>query len=156
MAIAITLENYLNSKGVTYDVITHPKTQYSMETAASAHIPGDQLAKSVILEDEQGYLMAIIPSTHHVEIGKLHKLLNRQLGLATEQELKDLLPDCDVGAVPALGNAYGIETIIDDSLTGYSDIYFESGSHREVVHLNGETFQKLLKNAKHASFSRHI
>lgn len=79
MSISTTLKNYIKRTGVSYEVITHSKSSYSAQTAAAAHIPGERLAKSVILEDDNGYVMAVIPATHHVEIGKLSKHLKRRL-----------------------------------------------------------------------------
>lgn len=156
MAIAITLGDYLKESGVQYDLVAHPRSRFSMETAAAVHIPGDKLAKSVILEDEGGYLMAVLPATYHVELGKLSRVLKRRLGLATEQELAPLFADCDTRAIPPVGAAYGIETIIDDQLSHCDDIYFEAGTRDELVHMRRDDFLRLFRHAKHGRFSRHI
>jgi len=156
MGMAITLEQYLNQSGVSYDLITHPYTSSSMKTAQAAHVPGQQVAKSILLEDDLGYMMAVIPATHRLDLGTLRRQLGRRLGLATENELGSLFQDCTVGAVPPLGEAYGLETIVDESLSSCHDIYFEAGSHTDLVHVTGGTFQNLLKNAKHGSISHHI
>jgi Ala-tRNA(Pro) deacylase len=156
MAIAITLQEYLRGAGIDYDLVPHPETKTSMETAAAAHVPGNQLAKSVVLEDDKGYMLAVVPSSHRVQLGRLHKQLNRSLGLATEPELEELFPDCEVGAVPVLGAAYGIETVVDDSLEGCSDIYFEAGDHARLVHISGDDFRRLTQDIPHGRFSRRI
>lgn len=156
MAIAATLADFLRKSGVHYDLIAHPRAHSGMETAAAVHIPGDKLAKSVILEDEGGYLMAVLPATHHIQIGKLSKALKRRLGLATEEELEPLFSDCDTGALPPIGIAYGIETIVDDQLTHCEDVYFEAGTRDELVHVKGDAFMRLFQHAKHGRFSRHI
>lgn len=156
MAIATTLQHYINRAGVSYDLISHDKSSYSAETAAVAHIPGDRLAKSVILEDESGYVMAVVPSTRRVELGRLSKQLNRRLSLTTERQLRGLFRDCDPGAVPPIGAAYGIETIVDDTLNECEEIYFEGGSHEDLIHLSGDAFRKLQPNAAHGKFSRRI
>jgi Ala-tRNA(Pro) deacylase len=155
MAIAMTLREYLDQEGVDYDVLEHSFSRCSSETAQIAHIPGDQLAKSVLLEDEDGYLMAVIPSTHRVQLGKLHKQLNRDLGLATERELDLLFDDCETGAIPPIGQAYGIDVIIDDSVCMNPDVYFEAGDHTDLIHLSGKSFEALMSNAQHGNFSRH-
>ena len=90
MAMAITLREYLEETGSHYDVSTHTQTGCSMETAAVAHIPGDQLLKSVILKDDKGYVMAVIPSTYHVKVSELKEKLNRHLRLVTEDELAEV------------------------------------------------------------------
>jgi Ala-tRNA(Pro) deacylase len=157
MAIAMTLKEYLNRLGVEYEVVPHTHTDTSMRSAQEAHIPGDQLAKSVILEDDGGYLMAVLPATHKLEIGRLQKQLSRHhLGLATEQELSGLFDDCELGAIPPLGEAYGVDVVVDDSLDEVSDVYFEAGDHTDLVHISGEDFHDLMVDADHGRFSHHI
>lgn len=156
MTIAATLADYLRKADVQYDLMAHPGSRSSMETAAAVHIPGDKLAKSVILEDDGGYLMAVVPATHHVQLGNLSKTLKRRLGLATERALAPLFSDCDPGALPPIGAAYGIETIIDDHLSHCEDVYFEAGTREELIHMEGKAFMQLFKHAKHGRFSHPI
>jgi Ala-tRNA(Pro) deacylase len=153
MAIALTLQKFLAQKGIAYDTLHHRHTETSLNSATAAHVPAGKMAKSVILEDDNGYLMAVIPATHHVKIGKLNHVLGRHMGLATESELKALFSDCDIGAIPPIGQAYGIDTIVDDSLTNCSDIYFEAGDHEDLIHLKGSSFHKLMKHSQHANIS---
>ena len=154
MAIASTVSNYLAEHDVAYDVLTHPHTATSGESAQAAHVPGTRLAKSVVLEDEQGYLMVVLPSNRQIDLGELHRQLNRNLGLATEGELGSLFNDCEIGALPAMGPAYGMETVVDDALAEQSDIYFEAGDHEQLIHVSAETFQTLLgEDARHGRFS---
>lgn len=156
MAISITLQEYMDNTGMDYDVLEHPHSNTTMQSAELAHIPGERLVKSVILEDEDGYLMAVIPSTHYVELGKLHRQLNRLVGLATENELGQLFRDCELGAVPPVGEAFGIDVIIDDSLQDCPDVYFEAGDHLHLIHISGNDFKKLTPHAEHGSFARHM
>ena len=86
MAVAMTMQDYLNRWGVEYEVIPHPHTASSLETAEAAHVPGDQLAKCVMTEDYRGYLMVVIPANHQVEFDQLDVELDRRLELATEEE----------------------------------------------------------------------
>ena len=151
MAIALTLRKYLAENGVAYDILSHNHTYSSMNTAQSAHISGKNLAKSVILEDDNGYLMAVIPASEHIKFRKVNHALNRRMGMATESELSDLFSDCELGAIPAVGKAYSMESIIDDKLTDCSDIYFEAGDHEELVHIKGSAFRRLIKNSQHAA-----
>ena len=151
MAIALTLRKYLAENGVAYDILPHPHTSSSMNTAQSAHISAKNLAKSVILEDEDGYLMAVIPATEHVKFRKVNHALSRQLGLATESELAILFSDCEVGAIPAVSKAYSMDAVVDDKLSDCSDIYFESGNHEDLIHMKGNSFQRLMKHSKHAA-----
>src|SRR6516225_809282 len=90
MAIPHTVESYIAERGIPYDVISHEHSHSRAQTAELAHVPGDRLAKSVILEDDAGYVMAVLPSTCHVRLGRLSRELNRKLRLATEKTLPDL------------------------------------------------------------------
>ena len=139
-----------------YEVIEHPRTGSAMRTAEVAHLPGDRMVKGVILEDEKGYLMAILPATHRLDVGKLSRLLNRRLGLATESELGGMFSDCELGSVPPIGRAFGIDTVVDDSLADERDIYFESGDHGEVIHMGGDTYRGLLGETPSGAISHHI
>jgi len=156
MGMAITLREYLDSAGVDYELVEHTYSSTSMQAAQAAHVPGDRLAKSVLLEDEYGYVLAVIPATHRLELGDVHRRLNRMVGLATERELADVFADCEEGAVPPLGRPYGVEVIIDESLAWQPDVYFEAGDHTDLVHLSGEAFQDLLADAEQGQFSRHL
>lgn len=157
MAIAITLQQYLDNSDIDYELISHPYTQSSNETAQVGQISGEELAKAVLLEDAYGdYILAVIPSTHRVDFAPLNKQLNMRLGLATESELKEVFSDCQPGAVPALAQAYGIPVIVDDSLSSHDDIYFEAGSHTDIVHMPGREFDQLMAGSQHGRFSHHV
>lgn len=154
MAIPISLKHFLSYHHAEYQIVKHPKTSSSLNTARVAHIPGEQIVKSVVLEDGDGYLMAVLPATRRVEVGKLSKITKRRLGLATEPELGKIFADCDTGAVPPVGRAYGVDTIWDDSITVMPDVYFEAGDHEELVHMTNMQFRRLIQNNRHGDFSR--
>jgi Ala-tRNA(Pro) deacylase len=155
MAIASRVSDYLARHDVPYDILTHTHTTSSGESAQASHVPGARLAKSVVLEDEQGYLMVVLPASRRVDLGELHRQLQRNLGLATEPELGKLFSDCEIGALPALGPAYGLETVVDDAIAEQPDIYFEAGDHEQLVHVSAEVFQTLLGDSiRHGHFSQ--
>jgi Ala-tRNA(Pro) deacylase len=156
MSVAHTLQNYMSQKDVHFDVLKHSPSRSSMQTAEAAHVPGDNLAKAVILEDDQGYVMAVVPATHQIRLGKLRRQLKRELRLAAERDFAELFHDCEVGAIPPLGEIYGMPTVVDDSLANRSDVYFEAGDHEDLIHMSGSDFQKLLATVEHGTFSRHI
>jgi Ala-tRNA(Pro) deacylase len=155
MAIASSVTKYLKEHRVPYEVVSHTYTGSSMETAEVAHVPGDRMAKSVVLEDDQGYVMAVLSASHRLDLGELHRQLKRPLGLVTEQELSSLFQDCDVGAVPPVGPAYGMETVVDDSLAEQPDVYMEAGDHEQLIHLSGEDFESLFEQGQCMHISRH-
>jgi Ala-tRNA(Pro) deacylase len=153
MAIATKLKEFLALHGVEYDVVTHPHSNNSMQTAELAHVPGDRLAKSVVLEDDIGYVVAVLPSTCHIRLGKLSREMNRTFRLATESELPELFSDCELGAIPPVGLAYGVPTIVDDRLQEQPEIYFEAGDHEQLIRMDRDQFTALMAHAGRAHFS---
>ncbi len=156
MAIAKKLEWYLEATGVDYEVLPHPRSAYSAQTARRSRVPLYCLAKPVLFEDEYGYVMALVPAARRVDVERLGAQLHRKLELATEAEVDDLFSDCENGAMPALGSPYKIPTVYDDSLAGLTDIYFEAGDHDDIVHMSGEAFLELLSGSLHGRFSRAL
>jgi Ala-tRNA(Pro) deacylase len=156
MPVASRISAYLSEQDADFDIVDHPHSSTSIESAQLAHIPGDRIAKSVVLADDRGYLLAVLPASCKVDLGELHRLTNRNLGLVTEYELGALFDDCEPGAVPPFGNVYDIDTIVDESLVEQSDIYFEAGDHERLIHMSAETFENLLGDARHSEFSRHM
>jgi Ala-tRNA(Pro) deacylase len=153
--LAPRLRRYLNGLQVHYDVSVHARTSTTGETAQVAHVPGDVLAKAVLLKDEKGPLLAVLRSTHHVSVDLLNKALGRHLELVPEAELDAWFDDCTVGALPVAGAAYGIDVVVDTSMEGAEEVYFEAGDHRHLVHVDAEGFAKLMETARRANFSVH-
>ena len=156
MAIAARLQQFLTQQGIDFSVVEHSHTGSSTETAQAAHIPGDRVAKAVIVKDEAGYVMVVIPSTHRLHLGQLHKALGRELGLATESEISTLFQDCERGAIPPVGAAYGIDTVVDNAFMEQPDVYLEAGDHEELIHLSGDQFRTLMRNTPKERYSEHL
>jgi len=153
MTIAATQQRYLAQQKMEYDLVLHPHTVSSHETAEAAHISEDHVAKAVVVSDASGYVVVVIPASNWLKMDYLRQQLNRDLHLATEDELAGLFDDCERGAVPPLGPAYGVETLLDESFTSLADVYFEAGDHEQLVHLRGEDFQALLSGARRGYYS---
>lgn len=158
MSISNTLREYLVAHEVKVKLITHSPTGSSMESAEQAHVSGDALAKGVMVKDNEGYLLVVVPSDYHVDLDSLRRFLGQPVELATEEELGDLFPDCELGAIPPLGHAYGIKTIWDPKTTLGSErqVYFEAGDHVHLVRVSGEKFHELMAPADRGEFSYHI
>ncbi|MPW18311.1 deacylase [Paraburkholderia sp. CNPSo 3157] len=156
MSMSATLEDCLRNKGSRYEILRHPYSHSSMETAAAAHIPGDRLAKTVLFEDEQGYIAAVLPSTYAVRLSELWSKTGRRLSLAKEIDLRELFKDCEYGALPPVCAAYGMKTYLDESLARQPDVYFEAGNHEELVHMDAEQFLALMDSAERAHFGRRM
>lgn len=156
MPIAQTLKKYLTKKRVKYDVIAHAPTNSSMRTAEACHIPGDRLAKAVLLRDEMGYAIAVLPASRHIRLSDLKRQFGDDVRLASEREIVELFQDCARGAIPALGECYGLDTVIDDSIEDQPEIYIEAGDHATLVHMSQQQFADLTATALHGRFStRH-
>jgi Ala-tRNA(Pro) deacylase len=155
MTIALTLERYLDAKSVKYDVIAHQPTNSSGETAEVCHIPGDRLAKGVLLRDEVGYALAVLPASHHIRLSELRRQFGDDVDLATEGEIEDLFQDCVRGAIPAIGECYGLDMVVDDSIEEQPEVYFEGGDHATLVHMTHAQFAKMTAASRHGSFSVH-
>ncbi len=153
MTIAHRLKRYLDSEGIRYDVVAHPRTMTSRDSAQAAHVPGDRVAKTVVVHHELGYVLAVVPSAHRVELGTLQDVLEKRLGLAAESEIAKLFDDCDLGAVPPVGAAYQLPVIWDESLAAVPEVYFEGGDHTTLVRVSGDAFRALMKDARRARFS---
>lgn len=158
MNIAAKLEQYLRQREVDYQVVTHPRSEHSMETAEKAHVPGDALAKGVLVEDEDGYLLVVLPADFHIELESLHRLLGQAVSMVDESALGEVFDDCELGAVPPIGMAYGLKTIWDpdSSLGKLDEVFIEAGDHQTLVRMSGMQFHELMAPAERGRFSHHI
>lgn len=152
MTISTRLKHHLDARGLPFDVVPHPYAATASECAEAAHVPGDHLAKSVLIHLEEGPMLAVLPSNHQVDLNALQSTMNRRLGLAPESEMKELFDDCILGAAPPVGQAYDVPTIVDKSLDGLDKVWFEAGDHKNLVEMRGKDFDKLMESADHGSF----
>jgi Ala-tRNA(Pro) deacylase len=153
MSIAPTLQKYLGSENIRYDAIPHQPTMSSTRTAEACHISGDRLAKAVVLRRDGGYLLAVVPASHHIRLSELRTQFGDNLELAKESEIDQLFPDCARGAVPAIGQCYGLSLVVDDSIALQPEIYVEAGDHETLLHMDHVQFSHLTVNARHGRFS---
>ena len=143
---AARVKEYLKSQKVKYKILKHSTAYTAQEVAASASIPGDQLAKAVMVKLDGKMAMAVLSATCRVNFDHLKKTLGvKKAELATEKEFTDLLPDCDVGATPPFGNLYDMKVYMDEALSAQEMIAFSAGSHTELIQLKYKDFEKLVK-----------
>jgi len=155
MAIAPTLQKYLD-QNVAYDVISHEPTMSSSHTAEVCHIPGDRLAKGIVLNCNGGYILAVLPASHHVRLQELRAQLGKDTGLAREDEIASLFQDCAPGAVPAIGACYAVNVIVDERIDDQPEVYIEGGDHATLIHMDKSQFAQLTKQAQRGRFSVHM
>lgn len=154
MGISITLEQYLNDQVIPYEPMAHEPTGTSLGSAEASHVSGDALAKAVVLRRREGYLLAIVPASTRVNLARVGSWLRQPVALATEDEAAAQFPDCAPGAIPPIGAAYGMQSLVDERLENQPDIYFEGGDHRTLVHVSGEAFHKLMEHVPHRRIAR--
>jgi Ala-tRNA(Pro) deacylase len=154
MTIAPILQKHLD-RNVTYDVITHEPTMSSARTAQACHVPGDRLAKAVVLRRDGGYVLAVLPASHHIQLSDLKSQIGVDVVLADESDIKRLFPDCAPGAVPPVGECYELDVIVDDSIQDQPEVYLEAGDHATLVHMDQTQFTRLMADAQRGKFSSH-
>ena len=147
MRMARTVQRSLELAHCEFDLITHPHSASSLETARVAGVPAQRLAKSVILDDRRGhYLMAVLPASRHLDLSKVRS--SGEWQITRESTLAHLFNDCERGAVPALGESYGLDVVIDPCLTRQKDIYLEAGNHHNLVHMSMAEYLKMVPHAQ--------
>jgi Ala-tRNA(Pro) deacylase len=155
MSIPSHLTRYLEERGTGYEIWTHEHSRSSAETARSAHVPPSQLAKSVILQDDEGCVMAVLPADRVLMVGEFSRLAGRyRLRLADEDRIASLFEDCERGAVPPVGMAWGIPTIVDDELESSDVVYMEVGDHEQLLRMSHDQFHELMRAQPHGMFSK--
>lgn len=153
MSIAPTLQRYLAAEDIQYDVIPHDPTLSSMRTAEVCLISGDCLAKGIVLRRNSGYVLAVLPASHHIRLSDLRSQLGDSVEMAKEAEIDRLFSDCVHGAVPPIGQCYGLPLVVDDSIEAQPEIYMEAGDHETLLHMDRAQFVHLTANARHCRFS---
>jgi Ala-tRNA(Pro) deacylase len=143
---AAKLKEYLDQNNIKYVVIIHSPAFTAQEVAASAHISGKDLAKTVMVKADGKMAMAVLPASARIDFDLLKDVTGaKKLELATEKEFKDMFPQCDTGAMPPFGNLYDMDVYVAESLTEDEEIAFNAGSHTELVKLEYSDFERLVK-----------
>lgn len=144
--IARKLKEFLDQHQIKYAVITHSPAYTAQEVAASAHLPGRDLAKTVIIKVGDRFAMAVLPAHRKVVLRDLVELTGQEeVRFATEEEFAGLFPDCEVGAMPPFGNLYGLEVYVAPALAASEHIAFNGGSHTEVIRMTWADFARLVQ-----------
>ena len=150
MSLAKTVNYALALTRVDYDILRHHHSATSMAAARSAHVEPSSLAKAVVLKDQIGPLLAVVPASEQLDLERLRQLLRRPaLDFIPEDQLDQLFYDCEKGAIPPLGPDYRVPTVIDRRLRDLSDVYFEAGDHEDLVHVDQTSFRTLMRGAEY-------
>lgn len=150
MSLAKTVNYALALTRVDYDILRHHHSDTSMAAARSAHVEPSSLAKAVVLKDQIGPLLAVVPASEQLDLDRLRQLLRRPaLDFIPEDQLDQLFYDCEKGAIPPLGPDYRVPTVVDLRLRDLSDVYFEAGDHEDLVHVDQTSFRTLMRGAEY-------
>lgn len=152
MTMSARLKELLDKNKIRYTAMTHSPAYTAQAAAATLHVPGKELAKTVVVKAGQDTVLAVLPASYHVNLKKLSELLGKPARLASEQEFADLFPDCELGAMPPFGVLYGLPVVADKVLTEDEEIVFNAGTHRDAIRMRFEDFERLTK-PKIASFA---
>ena len=140
------LKNFLDQNGVKYVVISHSPAFTAQEIAARAHIPGKELAKTVIVKIDDRLAMAVLPASQKVDLQELQQAIGSgRIEIAKEETFRSRFPECDLGAMPPFGNLYGMDVYVADNLGEDEEIAFNAGSFTELIKLAYSDFERLVR-----------
>jgi Ala-tRNA(Pro) deacylase len=142
----MNVEKYLDEHRIKFSVVEHEETFDAQRLAESLHVPGREVAKTVLLRADQGfaYVLAVVPAPEHVDLQRVGEMLGgSRIELASEHEVTDVCPDCEPGVVPPFGSQYGLKTLVDDTLVEDEEIVFEGSTHHDAIRMRFEDFRQL-------------
>mgnify|MGYP000950892222 CR=1 FL=1 len=147
------LREFLDNRGIKYVTIRHSTAYTAQEIAESAHLPGKEMAKTVMVKIDGKMAMIVLPATRHVDFDLLKAVVSsKNVVLADESEFKDRFPDCEIGAMPPFGNLYDMDVYVEKSLADDEYICFNAGSHTELFRLAYRDYERLV-NPRPARFA---
>ena len=139
------LTEFLDQRGVKYVAMTHSPAYTSQEIAAIAHLPGKEIAKTVMMKIDGKMTMIVLPASSMIDFSALRRAMSAvKTELAAEAEFKDIFGECEVGAMPPFGNLFGVEVVVDKALSLDEEIAFNAGSHKELLKMSYRDFDRLV------------
>jgi Ala-tRNA(Pro) deacylase len=143
------LKEFLDSQNIRYVVISHSPAFTAQGIAASAHVKGKELAKTVMIKVDGKMAMAVLPAPLKVDFELLKEAAETDdVDLVAEEEFETLFPGCEVGAMPPFGNLYGMEVYVSEKLAEDEEIAFNAGSHTELIRMAYSDFERLVQPRK--------
>jgi Ala-tRNA(Pro) deacylase len=145
MAIPTSIEHFLATNHVPYEVLRHPRRHTALEEAAVTHVPGRMWAKTVACFADGDPILAVLPADSVIDVDRLRTVAKaRALRFASENELAPLYPDCEVGAMPPLGTLYGQRVFVDRGLADDEEVVFNGGSHTDAIKVKYDDFARVV------------
>jgi Ala-tRNA(Pro) deacylase len=155
MAIARGISEFLREHHIPYEVLWHKHADTGLRTASEAHLPARDVVKAVVLEAEGVLFMALVPASKMVDFEAIRDAIGVRAKLAAPSQFEQIFADCERGAVPATGPAYGFSTLLDEQLATASDLYFDAGDQEELIHVKGPAFRRALGPVLIGEFARN-
>lgn len=150
------IRDYLQSRHIPFRTVLHGPARSASRRAKAMHVPGRRVAKAVLLNGERGFVLAVLPSTHRIDLDRLRGVLSDPFArLATEKEIDAVFQDCETGALPPFGRLYGLRTLIDASLVGTGEIIFEGNLRHEDLLMTYRDYEEV-ESPDHARFATKI
>ena len=150
------VQQFLAQQGVAFDVLPHDPTFSAQRMAEAVHVCGDNVAKTVLLKTDDGYVVAVLPATHQLFIDMVRDALESpHVRLADAREMAQVFADCEYGVVPPFGSQYGLMTLVDVALTEDDEIVFEGNAHREAIRMKYQAYEEL-EQPRVAVLSYHV
>lgn len=156
MQLAARVKTYLDQRGLAYVLMPHAPSRTLDEAAALTHTDPQQLVRAVLLQDAQGLVLAVLPADHLIDFGALRACCGRECRPASPELVSAVFEDCEPGSVPPIAEPYGLTAIVDSRLAACEHLHFEAGSHRCLVSIHGDSFQRLHQASQHAAIARPL
>lgn len=142
------LTSYLDDHDIRYAIIKHSRAYTAQQVAASAHISGYEVAKTVIVKLDGELAMVVVPASYTLDLDHVREITGSdEVELAAEDEFKNVFPDCEVGAMPPFGNLYDMEVYVAERLAEDEQIAFNAGTHTELLQMDYADFERLVQPA---------
>ncbi|MDP6060721.1 MAG: YbaK/EbsC family protein, partial [Pirellulaceae bacterium] len=142
----MNVQEFLSDRQVAYDAISHRDAYDAQRLAQTLHTPGREVAKTVLLRADSGYtyIVAVLPATKTVDFDRVSAAFGGcKIELATELEIKQHCPDCEIGTLPPFGTQYAMKTLVEESLSDDEEIIFEGNNHHEAIRMRYEDFRRI-------------
>lgn len=150
------LDELLTNRHIPFERLHHQPAYTANRIAQALHVPGKEMAKTVLLRTGQGYALAVLPASYRVDLEQIRRELGEeQVELGSEEEMDRLFPDCERGAMPPFGSLYQLPTLVDESLAQDEQIVFEAQNHEDAIRMAYRDFEAL-EHPRKGHFAQHI